>query len=177
VAGIRLGWSTLVSHFGRRWIKITVNRSFRHPKDKFGGNGGFSLRHVSAVRKILQVQNREKGSKFEDKWLADRIALIPGIKMANLTVEVEFSVEESVQHATPLGYHIGTDGMRLLPLLWDDPVKRAHVYEYCPEIKMILQMVLEREACKAPGGAKSGKELMAEMSPEELANRLIVTPF
>ncbi|KAK8076454.1 hypothetical protein PG994_003726 [Apiospora phragmitis] len=64
-----------------------------NPNGKFGGNGGLSLRRVSAIVEILRDQVRVDGSQPEDVWLAERLGHRPGAKMANGTVSLTFSGE------------------------------------------------------------------------------------
>jgi len=46
-----------------------------------------------------------------------------------------------------MGYHLGASGKKLADGVWSDVEQRKKIYEYCPEIKMILDMKLEREKC------------------------------
>jgi hypothetical protein len=64
-----------------------------NPSGSFGGNGGLSLRRVSAMISILKYQNRIDGSEPEDVWLSDRLGHRPGAKMANGTSALTFSGE------------------------------------------------------------------------------------
>ncbi|TPX11178.1 uncharacterized protein E0L32_000996 [Thyridium curvatum] len=63
------------------------------PNGRWGGNGGLSLRRVSAMIDILRYQDRKDGSEPEDVWLALRLAHHPGSKVANGTVSLTFSGE------------------------------------------------------------------------------------
>jgi hypothetical protein len=58
--------------------------------------------------------------------------------------EKEFSVEQ-VWHPAPMGYHI--DSSSLPEDVWTRVDRRRHIYTYCPEIKIILDMYLDREKC------------------------------
>ncbi|GAB1320515.1 hypothetical protein MFIFM68171_10725 [Madurella fahalii] len=60
----------------------------------FGGNGGLSLRRVSAVVDVLRNQARKPGSEPEDLWLTERLAHRPGARLANGTVGSQFSGEQ-----------------------------------------------------------------------------------
>lgn len=42
-------------------------------------------------------------------------------------------------HYEPMGYHIGSAGHMAGPI-WGTPEKREHIWKYCPEAKMILDM-------------------------------------
>ncbi|KAF3936142.1 hypothetical protein ABW19_dt0200930 [Dactylella cylindrospora] len=114
--------------------------------DNFGGNGGLSLRKISKIRQVLSFQERIENTDPEDLWLIKRIGLLPNANMANATTESQFSVE-NVWHESPMGFHLGWSGARLPEGVWDSEDQRKRVYEYCPEIKMIMKMRLEREKC------------------------------
>ncbi|OHE98735.1 hypothetical protein CORC01_06001 [Colletotrichum orchidophilum] len=70
------------------WIGAPWN-----PGGRWGGNGGLSIRRVSAMIDILRNQKRVDGSEPEDVWLAERLAHRPGSKVANGTVSLTFSGE------------------------------------------------------------------------------------
>ena len=70
------------------WIGAPWN-----PEGRWGGNGGLSLRRVSAIIDILRSQVRADGSEPEDVWLAERLGHRPGSKLANGTVSLTFSGE------------------------------------------------------------------------------------
>lgn len=156
-----------------------------HPEGKWGGNGGLSLRKVSAILDILRNQVRAHGTAPEDVWLAERLALRPGAKMANGTASLTFSGEMHGGAATvvtvgsgkkapdgererrpagggidsdataaevadvdlwrdgfyePMGYHTGDNGRTLHRGIWGTPEMRRHIWDYCPEVKMIFEM-------------------------------------
>ncbi|KAF3903821.1 hypothetical protein AA313_de0206134 [Arthrobotrys entomopaga] len=114
---------------------------------KYGGNGGLSLRRVKPIIELLMTQARPEGHpELEDLWLCNRLAAMPGVNMANGSIEAQFSVE-AVWHERPMGYHTGWSGARLPGDVWGTPEKRKHIYEYCPEMKMTIAMKLEREGC------------------------------
>ncbi|KAI1333694.1 hypothetical protein F5Y15DRAFT_421586 [Xylariaceae sp. FL0016] len=64
-----------------------------NPAGRFGGNGGLSLRRVSALIDVLRDQVRVDGSEPEDVWLTERLGHRPGAKMANGTLSLTFSGE------------------------------------------------------------------------------------
>lgn len=64
-----------------------------NPNGRFGGNGGLSLRRVSAIIDVLRNQVRVDGSEAEDVWLTDRLGHRPGAKLANGTTSLTFSGE------------------------------------------------------------------------------------
>lgn len=109
--------------------------------DRFGGNGGLSLRRVSRIMQVLEFQQRHAKTELEDLWLIQRMGHLPGAHMANTTVEASFSVE-NVWVDEPLGYHTGWSGARFPEDVWGTKEHREHIWKYCPEIKMILNMKL-----------------------------------
>ncbi|KAI0533481.1 hypothetical protein GGR58DRAFT_516882 [Xylaria digitata] len=60
---------------------------------RFGGNGGLSLRRVSAIIDVLTDQVRVDGSEPEDVWLTERLGHRPGARMANGSLSLTFSGE------------------------------------------------------------------------------------
>jgi hypothetical protein len=78
---------------------------------QYGGNGGLSLRRVSKIVNVLEKESRRHGDgALEDLWLSQRLARLPGAKMAIANISKTFSVE-SVWDDAPLGYHIGWLGV------------------------------------------------------------------
>lgn len=149
---------------GYDWVGAPWN-----PKGKGGGNGGLSLRKVSSILDVLRQQTRADNSDPEDVWLAERLSARPGAKMANGSLELTFSGEmfgglgEDVwdghspkspnNHGyikgiddwregfyEPMGYHTGGSGETLHSGIWGTPEMRKHIWEYCPEMQMTLQM-------------------------------------
>jgi hypothetical protein len=120
---------------------------YRTPDDRFAGNGGLSLRRISAVRKILGFQSRYNDTEPEDEWFGKRITVLPGAKVANGAQEDHFSVE-SVWHDKPMGYHVRDGGENLADDVWKDQHRRKSNFNYCPELAMIMPMKLERERCE-----------------------------
>ncbi len=144
------------------WIGAPWN-----PKATWGGNGGLSLRRVSAILDVLRRENRTFDSDPEDVWLASRLSKRPGAKMADGAVSLTFSGEMYSGEPTrskpgaanaseeydvdgiddwrdgfyePLGYHTGSRGTTLHGAIWGTPKLRKHIWDYCPEIKMTLRM-------------------------------------
>lgn len=64
-----------------------------NPDGRFGGNGGLSLRRVSAIIDVLRNQERADGSEAEDVWLTERLGHRLGSKLANGTISLAFSGE------------------------------------------------------------------------------------
>jgi hypothetical protein len=133
----------------------------RTADDRFAGNGGLSLRRVSAVKKILNFQSRYNDTEPEDEWFGKRITLLPGAKVASGVQEDHFAVED-IWHAKPMGYHVRADN--LADDVWKDPVRRKSNFDYCPELSMVMDMKLEQERCE--GDNKMGEIL------DEAAQRL-----
>ena len=72
---------------------------------------------------------------------------MPGLVIASAPQEQHFSVEE-VYHEEPMGYHL-RDGIGHLPAnVWRNKDQRANILKYCPDVKIILPMKLERERCE-----------------------------
>ena len=140
-----------------------INLFYRTADDRFAGNGGLSLRRISAVRKILKFQSRYNDTEPEDEWFGKRITVLPGAKVANGKQEDHFSVED-IYHEKPMGYHVRAD---LAEDVWKDPERRKKNFEYCPELAMVMDMKLERERCE--GDNKQGEIL------DEAAQRMRAT--
>lgn len=157
------------------WIGAPWN-----PAGRWGGNGGLSIRRVSAMIDVLRSQVRVPGSEPEDVWLAERLGHRPGSKVANGSVSLTFSGEmhtgegahvgngkvggasgklynstkDAAEHGElvhgiddwregfyePMGYHTGGSGNTLHSGIWGTPALRKHIWDYCPEVKMTLNM-------------------------------------
>ncbi|KAL8915227.1 MAG: hypothetical protein Q9171_000346 [Xanthocarpia ochracea] len=112
-------------------------------EDRFGGNGALSLRRVSAVKQVLRFQTRLNDSDPSDRWLSMRMGLLPDARMAPASKEAEFSVE-NIWHDEPMGYRLD----HTLPdSVWGNQSLRKKIYGYCPEVKIIHEMKLERQRC------------------------------
>ncbi|KAI9850999.1 MAG: hypothetical protein M1838_004691 [Thelocarpon superellum] len=109
------------------------------PEDRWGGNGGLSLRRVSAIKEILQHQERRVDSQAEDGWLSDRLAARPGARVANASESGRFS-SETLFSERPMAYHIGGSGT-MMPAALHPKKNRQQIYEYCPEFKLILEVM------------------------------------
>jgi hypothetical protein len=79
---------TLNDYLEYDWVGAPWN-----PNGRFGGNGGLSLRRVSAIIDVLRNQDRPFGAEPEDVWLTDRLGHRPGSKLANGTISTTFSGE------------------------------------------------------------------------------------
>lgn len=112
-----------------------------HMDNRYGGNGGLSLRHVPIIIKLLETEKRVANSDWEDRWLCDRLGVMEGANMPPPSVEREFSVE-GIWSDRPFGYHLRGSGLLLSGDIWGDATKRQAIFDYCPEIKIVLDMDL-----------------------------------
>ncbi|KAJ0165696.1 hypothetical protein CTA2_10309 [Colletotrichum tanaceti] len=132
------------------WLDWSWAGAPRTLDDHFSGNGGLSLRRVSSIQKVLQFQERYNDTEAEDEWFGKRLWVMQGEKVAHgkkgaLAVE-DFYMEN------PMGYHVRDGGQSLSDNVWKDPEQRKKIFEYCPEISMIMDMKLERERCDDDNG-------------------------
>lgn len=134
----------------------------RSVDDRFAGNGGLSLRKVSLMKRILSYQARYPDSEPEDAWFGQRVSHTPGLKIATAEQEDHFAVED-VYHEKPMGYHLHKGTERLPEDVWKNKDQRKAIFEYCPEISMIMDMKLEIERCE--GDNREGE--MVEVPPKE----------
>jgi len=118
----------------------------RSINDRFSGNGGLSLRKVAAIRRILGFQARFNDSDPEDEWFGKRLWVLPGEKVA-AGMEGVLAVED-VYIEKPMGYHIRDGGASLPEEIWQDRKQRKKIFDYCPELSLIMDMKLERERCQ-----------------------------
>ncbi|KAJ8059108.1 hypothetical protein OCU04_012085 [Sclerotinia nivalis] len=124
-----------------------------------GGNGGLSLRHIPPILKVLEKEVRQPGLPWEDRWICDRLLESDATKMPGPEIEATFSVE-SQWYDKPFGYHLIGSGKTLMTDIWDNKERRKHILQYCPEIKIALDMDLVREA------GRLAKELEELKSPK-----------
>jgi hypothetical protein len=117
----------------------------RSPEDRFAGNGGLSLRRVSAIRRVLAFQERFNDTEAEDEWYGKRLWVLPGEKVASGLHGV-LSVED-VYIDKAMGYHVRDGGSKLPETVWKDYKQRKKIFAYCPELALIMDMKLERERC------------------------------
>lgn len=128
------------------WLDYDWAGAPRTATDRFAGNGGLSLRRISAVRRILGFQARYNDTEPEDEWFGRRITVLPGAKVASAKEEQHFTVED-IWHERPMGYHARNGGENLADDVWKTAEHRKKIFEYCPEIVMIMPMKLKRERC------------------------------
>ncbi|RSM03714.1 hypothetical protein CDV31_010396 [Fusarium ambrosium] len=151
------------------------------PNSAWGGNGGLSLRRVSRIIDVLRNHTRPHNAEPEDVWLTERLSHHPEARLANGTVSLTFSgelhsglsekVDKMRSNGTigdtknvggidgwregfyePMGYHTGGGGVWLHAPIWGTPELRKHIWSYCPEVKMTLDMDVERYM---PGNCRS----------------------
>jgi hypothetical protein len=120
---------------------------FRAGGGNFGGNGGLSIRNVEKVKEVLRFQKRMENTESEDRWLTKRLGLLPKANMCSPEAEKEFAVDD-LWHEWPMGYHVNSASFSAD--VWQPKAKRKQIFDYCPEIKIILDMRLERERCQEP---------------------------
>lgn len=100
---------------------------------------------MSAIKQVLGFQARFNDSEPEDEWFGKRLVLLPGHKVA-AGVEEALAVED-VYFDNAMGYHVRGGGQDIPDSVWRNPEQRKKIFEYCPELTMIMDMKLERERC------------------------------
>ncbi|KAG9823395.1 hypothetical protein KCU84_g12095, partial [Aureobasidium melanogenum] len=134
------------------WLMTgSVDQSIQNDKNSqaFEGSGGFSLRRVSTVRRILAFQQRDNDTIAEDQFLSYRMTTIPDAVIPNATEASEF-VTDHIYHRNSFGIHIG-DMSKSMVEVWDNHDRRMEIYHHCPELKMAMTpMKLTREKCDEP---------------------------
>ncbi|KAK3380080.1 hypothetical protein B0T24DRAFT_647428 [Lasiosphaeria ovina] len=134
------------------WLHWSWVGAPRTPDDRFSGNGGLSLRRVSTIRRILGFQKRYNDTEAEDEWFGKRVYILPGAKVASGSDEA-FAVED-VYIDNAMGYHVRNGGKELADTVWQEQERRHKIFDYCPELSMIMDMKLEQERC--PGDNRQG---------------------
>jgi hypothetical protein len=99
----------------------------------------------------LKFQSRYNDTSAEDEWFGQRIVNIPGLNVATAEEEKRFAVED-VGHEHPMGYHVRTVDGHLPEGVWKKKDDRQKIFNYCPELSMIMDMKLERERCEGDNG-------------------------
>ncbi|KAI1426204.1 hypothetical protein F5Y12DRAFT_299381 [Xylaria sp. FL1777] len=134
------------------WLDWDWAGSPRTVDDRFSGNGGLSLRRVSAIRRVLKFQERYNDTSPEDEWFGTRVWVLPGARVA-AGKQGQLAVED---HYIPdaMGFHLRDGGRGISDLVWKDPAQRRRIFDYCPELSLIMDMKLERERC--PGDNLDG---------------------
>ncbi|KAI8168632.1 Reticulocyte-binding protein 2-like protein a [Colletotrichum sp. SAR 10_70] len=127
------------------WLDWSWAGAPKTPDDRFSGNGGLSLRRVSSIKRVLQFQERYNNTEAEDEWYGKRLWVMQGEKVAH-GKKGALAVEE-VYMEKPMGYHIPDGGKNLPDKVWKNPTQRKKIFDYCPEVSLIMDMKLERERC------------------------------
>lgn len=123
---------------------IFLGGVYRSPDDRFSGNGGLSLRRVSAIQQVLGFQQRFNDSGPEDEWFGKRLWVLPNHKVASGS-DGRLAVED-VYFENAMGYHV-REGKDTRDEVWKSYDQRKKIFEYCPELSLIMDMKLERERC------------------------------
>ncbi|KAK7751304.1 hypothetical protein SLS62_006710 [Diatrype stigma] len=134
------------------WVHWDWAGAARRINDRFNGNGGLSLRRVTAIKRVLKFQSRYNDTEAEDEWFGKRVIVLPGAKVAS--GEDGLLTVEDVYVPYPMGFHVRDGGNQLAPAVWQDPDQRKAIFDYCPELSLIMDMKLEMERC--PGDNKTG---------------------
>lgn len=144
-----------------QWLSWDWTGAPRSAEDRFSGNGGLTLRRVSAIRRILKIQSRLNSTEPEDEWFGRRVMVLPGAKVASAK-HGQFAVEDSYI-PQPMGFHVRDGGRTLPPTVWKNHTRRQEIFRYCPELSIIMDMKLERERC--PGDDGEGKVVAPSPDP------------
>ncbi|TLD31291.1 hypothetical protein PspLS_02225 [Pyricularia sp. CBS 133598] len=128
------------------WLGWSWAGSPRKKDDRFSGNGGLSLRKVSAIRRVLNFQERYNNTEPEDEWFGRRVWVLPGERVAS-GFDGMLAVED-VYMQRPMGFHVREFGRTLSDDVWKNHEQRQKIFEYCPELSLIMDMKLERERCE-----------------------------
>ncbi|KAK4200483.1 hypothetical protein QBC40DRAFT_280038 [Triangularia verruculosa] len=132
------------------WLSWDFVGAPRRADDHFAGNGGLSLRRVSTIRRVLGFQARLNDSDPEDEWFGKRVYVLPGAKVAS-GVEEALAVEDVYREGV-MGFHVRDGGNNLADGVWRPKEQRKRIFQYCPELTMIMDMKLERERCPEDRG-------------------------
>ncbi|RWA10309.1 hypothetical protein EKO27_g4804 [Xylaria grammica] len=133
-------------------IAVPFSPFHRTVDGRFSGNGGLSLRRVTAISRILKFQERYNDTHLEDEWFGIRLWVLPGARVAAGEKD-QLAVED---HYIPnaMGFHLRDGGHGISDQVWKDPGQRKIIFEYCPELSLIMDMKLQRERC--PGDNLDG---------------------
>lgn len=100
---------------------------------------------MAAIRRVLNFQARYNNSDPEDEWFGRRLWVMPGEKV---TSGLTALAVEGIYVEKPMGFHIPNSGQDLADAVWKDAKQRKQIFDYCPELAMIIDMKLERERCE-----------------------------
>ncbi|KAM5366696.1 hypothetical protein ACJZ2D_010372 [Fusarium nematophilum] len=113
--------------------------------DHYGGSGGLSLRKISAIRRVLSFQTRFNNTEPESEWFQKRLVPPGQADPSGLLKLVQAPGHREL--TKPMGYHVPAHGGPLDSADWASSGSRKSIFEYCPELSMIIDMKLERERC------------------------------
>ncbi|KAI1268518.1 hypothetical protein F5Y18DRAFT_423879 [Xylariaceae sp. FL1019] len=103
------------------WLHWDWTGAPRNGNNRFSGNGGLSLRRVSAIKRVLKFQMRYNDTSPEDEWFGSRILVLPGARVAvdQLAVDDIYVPNASKQFSeffiSPLGRSSSGVTLFLLP--------------------------------------------------------------
>lgn len=120
---------------------------------------------MSVIKRVLSFQARFNDSEPEDDWFGKRLWILPGAKIAS-KLEGAISVED-VYMERPVGFHIREGGNNVNEDMWSDAARRREIFEYCPEVSMIMDMKLERERCPDDDGSGKREDQEPREKPVE----------
>ncbi|KAL7911053.1 hypothetical protein GGI35DRAFT_492520 [Trichoderma velutinum] len=144
------------------WLDWDWTGAARMGDERFAGYGGLSLRRVSVIKRILDFQARFNDSEPEDEWFGKRLWVLPGAKVAS-ALDDAIAVED-VYKESAMGYYVREGGSNLNEYLWGDAARRKEIFEYCPELSMIMDMKLERQRCPDDDGSGDRKQADVEVT-------------
>ncbi|KAL8685961.1 MAG: hypothetical protein Q9218_007438, partial [Villophora microphyllina] len=149
------------------WLKYDWVGAPWYNYGQWNGGGGLSLRRVSCIHHVLSFQTRQDDEHSEDRWLTDRVKVLPGVKLPKPEVEKTFAVE-GVFDEKPMGFHLPSSNQHaLLRDVWDDAGQRKKIFDYCPEVKIFMRMKLERERCQEEKKEEDDEEEKAKTDQEQ----------
>lgn len=97
----------------------------------------------------MTFQERYNDTEPEDEWFGKRLWVLPNHKVAAGT-DGRLAVED-VYFDNPMGFHV-REGKNLKDEVWKSQEQRKKIFQYCPELSMIMDMKLERERCDGDNG-------------------------
>jgi len=97
----------------------------------------------------LTFQERYNDTEPEDEWFGKRLWVLPNHKVA-AGDQGRLAVED-VYFDNAMGFHV-REGKNLRDEVWKNQAQRKKIFEYCPELSMIMDMKLERERCEGDNG-------------------------
>ncbi|KAI0014064.1 hypothetical protein F4779DRAFT_636806 [Xylariaceae sp. FL0662B] len=137
------------------WLHWDWAGAPRTTDDRFSGNGGLSLRRVSAIKRVLKFQSRYNDSSPEDEWFGTRVWVLPGAKVASGT-DGQLAVEDTYI-PDAMGFHVRDGGNSLAVGVWGTAGQRKAIFAYCPELSLIMDMKLEAEKCEEDKARESAE--------------------